>query len=107
MGFLELTLQFVVVFVYLAIMIFGFNLARNLYGGRFTLFIPYILVAVSLLFALEMWKIFAFIFPMISQTVIFDYSMDVIQLTAGFFLLAALYQLYQMGYATAGFLEEK
>ncbi len=106
MTLIDVTLQFAVVFVYLAIMIYGFNLARNLYGGRFTLFIPYILVAVSLLFSLDIWKIFAFIFPAL-QTQIFNYSMDVIQLIAGIFLLTALYQLYQMGYATAGFLEEK
>lgn len=93
----------------LAAVVFGiaavmcFKLVKKLYGGRFTAVLPYLLMAVVLLFGMQILDIIRDLNPVI-DTHLYLHGMQVLQLLAGFFLISALYQVYQVRFATEGFI---
>lgn len=82
----------------------GFKLVKKLYGGRFTNALPYLLIAISLLFGMEVLCLFGDIYPAIGDAALFSRGLLMLQLFAGVFFISALYNIYQTRFATEGFM---
>ena len=82
----------------------GFKLVKKLYGGRFTNALPYLLMAISMLFGMDVLCLFGDFYSVVGETPIFAHGIQMLQLLAGVFFISALYQIYQTRFATAGFM---
>lgn len=85
-------------------LIIGFRVVKKLYGGRFTNALPYLLMAIALLFGMEVLCLFGDIYGAIGESLFFAHGIQMLQLVAGVFFISALYQIYQSRFATAGFI---
>ncbi|HLD59688.1 MAG TPA: hypothetical protein VI912_01735 [Candidatus Bilamarchaeaceae archaeon] len=74
-------------------------LIKKLYGGKFTSVIPYLVAAVFVMFLSSFIELFG---VMINGNII-SFTTQPLHIIVGILLLAAVYQLYLMNYATAGF----
>ena len=50
--------------------------------------------------------VFETLLPELGESLVFVFSIQMLQIVAGILLLNALYQLYQVSFATAGFIEK-
>lgn len=82
----------------------GFKLVKKLYGGRFTSALPYLLMAIAMLFGMEALCLFGDFYGVVGETPLFAHGIQMLQLLAGVFFISALYQIYQTRFATAGFI---
>lgn len=96
----------VFVVLYGACLFLGFKVVRMLYGGRFTLILPPMLGAISVLLLVKIFQLFA-VFVSIGESTFFIVSVQTLYLVAGILLMSSLLMFYQISYATAGFLGEK
>jgi hypothetical protein len=88
-------------------LIIGFRIVKKLYGGRFTNALPYLLMAIALLFGMEVLCLFGDIYQPLGESLFFAHGIQMLQLVAGVFFITALYQIYQSRFATAGFIGGK
>ena len=85
----------------------GFKLTKKLYGGKFTSVLPPLIGSFALIFLKAVFEIaFEALFQELGESLIFIFSIQMLQVVAGILLLNALYQLYQVSFATAGFIEK-
>lgn len=99
----DLILDFILVVLFGYSFYLGFVITKKLYGGRFTSALPPLVGAVAVLF---MQRLVEFIFEFIGgeeAEIEFLFGLQILQVAAGFLLIAALYKLYQAGFATSGF----
>lgn len=93
-----------------AVVVFGiaavmtFKLVKKLYGGRFTAVLPYLLMAVMLLLGMQVLCLIGDFARTLGESALYLHGIQVLQLLAGFFLISALYQIYQVRFATEGFI---
>lgn len=103
-------LSFELIIHILLIIIFGiaaimcFKLVKKLYGGKFTSSLPYLLMAIILIFVMVCFHILDIFVPLLEESSIYLHSIQALQLVAGFFLIKALYEIYQSRFATEGFM---
>lgn len=95
-----------------AIVVFGvaavmcYRLVKKLYGGKFTSVLPYLLMAVVLLLGMQVLHLMGeFLGIYLAESShLYQQGIQVLQLLAGFFFISALYHLYQVRFATEGFI---
>lgn len=97
----ELIIQTIFTMIYGYALLFGINLAKKMYGGRFTVILPALIGVISLMFIMQTLR-FMFVFTPLAENVSFSISLQLIQIIAGFLLLSMIYDIYQMGFATSG-----
>lgn len=97
-------LSLIIVTIFGVALYMGFNLVKKLYGGRFTSALPYLLMAVALLFCMEVLCLFGDFYTAIGETTLFAHGIQMLQLVAGVFFISALYQIYQARFAMSGFM---
>ncbi|MBS3100689.1 hypothetical protein A2641_00990 [Candidatus Nomurabacteria bacterium RIFCSPHIGHO2_01_FULL_37_25] len=85
----------------------GFRLTKKLYGGKFTSVLPPLIASFALIFMKAIFElIFENLLPELGESLVFIFSIQMLQIIAGILLINALYQLYQVSFATAGFIEK-
>lgn len=97
----ELIIQTIFTIIFGYALLFGVNLAKKMYGGKFTIILPSLIGVISILFIMQTLR-FIFVFTPLSTNISFSTSLQVMQIIAGFLLLNMIYQLYQIGFATSG-----
>lgn len=80
----------------------GYNLTQKLYGGKFTSVMPPLLGAIALLFFSQLIDL-VFEFTPVASTDAFIFSIQAFQLFSGLLFIDAIYKVYQIGFATSGF----
>ena len=93
--------------LYAYCLVLGGKVARKLYGGRFTAALPPLLGAITLLALQQMLTTFFALMGGVHADKAVVFSLHTLQVLAGILLLQAMYLVYQISFATAGFLEGK
>ena len=99
----ELIIQTIFTILFGYALLFGINLAKKMYGGRFTVILPSLIGVISLLFIMQTLR-FIFVFTPLAANTSFIFSLQLMQIIAGFLLLNMISHLYQIGFATSGIL---
>jgi hypothetical protein len=83
----------------------SFDLAKKLYGGKFTAAIPYIVTGTILLATIPLLDLIG---NQLSITDVVSFSLGVssLQVLAGIFFMSAMYRIYQIQFLTYGYVEE-
>lgn len=98
----------VIVLEFLNLVVFGyavfliFSLVKNIYGGRFSSTLPYFLMAMFMLAFMPFLHIIGH-FLGVGYSMNFMFGLQGLQILSGFFLITALYKLYQIRFSTEGF----
>ena len=100
----DLIVDILIIIVYLAATIMGYRILKKIYGGRFTSSIPYFMMGIVLIFGMVVLEQADLIFPALEGSDLFRHSIQTMQLVAGVFFISALYQMYQVRFATEGFM---
>ena len=106
-GFIDNIVDIVAILISIYSLYLGFKLTKKLYGGKFTSVLPPLIGSFGLIFLKAVFEIvFETLLPELGEGLIFVFSIQMLQIVAGILLLNALYQLYQVSFATAGFIEK-
>ena len=85
-----------------------YKLAQKLYGGRFTTLLPQLFAGVCLLLGKATIELIGKLWaPEIVKTPVFFFGIQGLQIAAGMLFLSAFYYLYQISFATEGFMGKK
>lgn len=100
----ELIFHVATAVVFLVAIILTYSLVRKLYGGKMTNSLPYLMMGVVLLFGMVVLDLFDVLYPVLDGSEAYLHASQILQLLGGFFILKALYLIYQNKYLTAGFI---
>ena len=106
LGFIDNIVDIVAILISIYSLYLGFKLTKKLYGGKFTSVLPPLIGSFALIFLKAIFEmVFETLLPELGESLIFVFSIQMLQVVAGILLINALYQLYQVSFATAGFIE--
>ena len=104
LGLLDNIVDIVAILISVYSLYLGFRLTKKLYGGKFTSVLPPLIGSFALIFLKAILElVFETLLPELGESLIFIFSIQMLQVVAGILLLNALYQLYQVSFATSGF----
>ena len=107
LGFIDNIVDIIAILISIYSLYLGFKLTKKLYGGKFTSVLPPLIGSFALIFLKAIFEIvFETLLPELSESLIFVFSIQMLQIMAGILMITALYQLYQVSFATAGFIEK-
>ncbi|MCX8190033.1 MAG: hypothetical protein N3F05_02275 [Candidatus Diapherotrites archaeon] len=99
-----------VALLYVLAFVIALAICRKLYGGGFSMALPYLISTVGLFTVLNIIKLFLSIYG-ISYTIIgapeLWVSIEILYILAGMMFVATLYQFYHTSYVTRGWEECK
>jgi hypothetical protein len=105
--FIDNIIDIIAIVISIYTLYLGFRVTKKLYGGKFTSVLPPLMGSFALIFLKAILEIiFETFVHELSESLIFTFSIQILQVVAGILLINALYQLYQVSFATAGFIEK-
>ncbi len=100
----HITLHVLLLLIFGCCLMFGFIIAKKLHGGRFTAILPSFIGAIAVLFSIQVLALILEFVPIeANAAIIAKFSIQALHLVAGILFIQAVYQLYQLGFATSGF----